>query len=456
MTNGPPPSAAGPSRPSNASQSSSTPKYQQQPQTTQWAANWSTGYPSTSQQPTFRTAPVPVSQFSSTQQTSYTPIASYPNYRVRYADPYTAVQNSQTLPPPPVAVPAPVPAPAPPPPPSPSPSPPPPPKYRHWDRLLKDFMGKAGLKQALNGFEADILVMNPEFELKNVPEALIDLLRGIVAIQQGAEPELTRPLEERKLEYIHAPNPASPTSLTKSISAFLAQNRARSDASNRTEFLQTLAEKRKRINDDASRDNPDGVSDEITSCARTYAKSIDRDAQMKYDIAKNVDGPLQRTMRQKVVEPLPAEPTRPRTKSTAARELKKSAAAAVVDPPSELHLGVDQRIRDIETHFSVRYVPAPPDSLLARLQYLEEHIIRLEKDYPPWAALHFNQPNRGWPPPPRATPIIVPAQMRSAVASAAVPLPKGARTKNTGSSLQRAVMDQLAMKEARTDLAGGL
>ena len=26
---------------------------------------------------------------------------------------------------------------------------------------------------------------------------------------------------------------------------------------------------------------------------------------------------------------------------------------------------------------------------------LEDHIIKLEKDYPAWAALHFNQPNRG-------------------------------------------------------------
>lgn len=40
-------------------------------------------------------------------------------------------------------------------------------------------------------------------------------------------------------------------------------------------------------------------------------------------------------------------------------------------------------------------VPAPPRHLLARLQFLEDHIIQLEKEYPPWAALHFNQPNRG-------------------------------------------------------------
>lgn len=40
-------------------------------------------------------------------------------------------------------------------------------------------------------------------------------------------------------------------------------------------------------------------------------------------------------------------------------------------------------------------VPAPPRTLLSRLRLLEDHLMQLEKDYPPWAALHFNQPNRG-------------------------------------------------------------
>lgn len=40
-------------------------------------------------------------------------------------------------------------------------------------------------------------------------------------------------------------------------------------------------------------------------------------------------------------------------------------------------------------------VPSFPLSLLDRLRFLEDHIIHLEKEYPPWAALHFNQPRRG-------------------------------------------------------------
>ncbi len=40
-------------------------------------------------------------------------------------------------------------------------------------------------------------------------------------------------------------------------------------------------------------------------------------------------------------------------------------------------------------------VPSPPRSLLDRLKFLEDHLVHLEREYPPWAALHFNQPRRG-------------------------------------------------------------
>ena len=40
-------------------------------------------------------------------------------------------------------------------------------------------------------------------------------------------------------------------------------------------------------------------------------------------------------------------------------------------------------------------VPSPPASLLHRIRFVEDHIIQLEREHPPWAALHFNQPRRG-------------------------------------------------------------
>ncbi|KAJ7091120.1 hypothetical protein C8R44DRAFT_891528 [Mycena epipterygia] len=505
MTKGPPSSAAGPSRPTPAqiprqvapavsgpglppqlpqqplTQSyylpatrhpNEPPKAQHYPPQSQWGNGWTASYPQSSPpaQTAYRNSALP--QYTPPpQQTPY--VAQTIPQRTRFTEPYPHSKPTPKLQNPPIG-PSQVPPPPPPPPPSPPPAPPP--KYRHWDQVIKDFLVKLGLKQALSGFECDLLVMNADFERLHVPDALLHLLQGIMLIREGADipplPEQNRSFEERKLDYVHTAIPSSQTSITKSISAFLAQNRAKNDASNRAEFLHSLAEKRKRIDDEACRTNPDGeamseVSDvvkDISSCARTDAKPIDRDVQMKYDIAKNNDGPLRRTTRHKAKAPSLSEgtvtatptSTRPKTKSMA-RELKKAASPVVVKSEPDVkqrHFGLDQRLGNIETHFSC---------LLSRIaclrasKFLEDHIIRLEKDYPPWAALHFNQPNRGWPPPPRATPIIVPPHLRSSVSSTtAAPPPKvgGVKTKNTGSSLQRAVMDQLAMKEARSDLAG--
>ena len=135
--------------------------------------------------------------------------------------------------------------------------------------------------------------------------------------------------------------------------------------------------------------------------------------------------------------------------------------------------------------------------MLDRVRFLEDHIVRLERDYPPWAALHFNQPNRGvrinalilclsignpngrllqWPPPPRATPLIVPSHLTStfelpleeieenrvpgmtnttSVWLGDRPRPgssRGSTTKPRGkvtsSSLYRAVMQKLEVKKA--------
>lgn len=126
-------------------------------------------------------------------------------------------------------------------------------------------------------------------------------------------------------------------------------------------------------------------------------------------------------------------------------------------------------------------VPYAPQSLLDRLRFLEEHIIKLEKDYPPWAAIHFNQPSRNvgssefpspvnlltlcqWPPPPKQTPIIVPTSMsrqpKLDASSYSAPIAgaasySGGLTRAKNSSLHRAVMERLEVHNAKLDLTGG-
>lgn len=125
---------------------------------------------------------------------------------------------------------------------------------------------------------------------------------------------------------------------------FLAKNRARNDASNRAEFLLSLAEKRRKLQDGArAKDEEALVSDTIASCARTDAKTQDRDVQMKYDIARNEDGPLRKTM-----------------KGTASVDPDSIAPQAKVrngddGATGEINTPLDERLRNIEAHLAVRY-----------------------------------------------------------------------------------------------------
>ena len=131
--------------------------------------------------------------------------------------------------------------------------------------------------------------------------------------------------------------------ITKDISRFLAQNRARNDASNRNEFLLSLAEKRRRLDGHGNSETTP-----IPSCARTDAKTQDRDVQMKYDIAKNEDGPLRRTMKTGVSEAETPSTVRERSMANANDEAHGSPSAA-------RYPALDERLHNIEAHLAVRY-----------------------------------------------------------------------------------------------------
>ena len=149
----------------------------------------------------------------------------------------------------------------------------------------------------------------------------------------------------------------SRSQINKLISSFLAQNRARNDASNRTEFLHSVVQHRRRSREDS--DNPL----DIPSCARADAKPIDRDVQMKYDIAKNEDGPLRRTVRhQGTVASDSGVGTEAKGKKRKVKEREKWETERKAEPvevavnlTSDQHPGLNQRLVNIETHFSVRY-----------------------------------------------------------------------------------------------------
>jgi hypothetical protein len=192
--------------------------------------------------------------------------------------------------------------------------------------------------------------------------------------------------------------------ITKEISKFLAENRARINRSNRQEFVHNFHSKKARLFPGKEELEPAEEEMLATTCARVDAKTQSRDVQIKFDIAKNEDGPLRKTVK-------------PLSNLVREKDGNKATAAGVTswsnEPTLARHPGLVERFDNIEEHLALKYggcihgtwsrilpqictlVPAPPYSLMERIRCVEEHIMRLEKEYPSWAALHFKQPRRG-------------------------------------------------------------
>lgn len=139
----------------------------------------------------------------------------------------------------------------------------------------------------------------------------------------------------------------------------LAANRARSYRSNTEEFIHVS--KRQRLSEPISNIEDTPMQDlESSSSARTSAKKVDRETQMKYDIAKNPDGPLGRTMQSKLVTQERRDGLGQGTGGSLISPLLKAALAAGT-PTIARHPGLQERYDNIETHLGIRwgeYVPS--------------------------------------------------------------------------------------------------
>ncbi|KAG8744481.1 hypothetical protein FRC10_010046 [Ceratobasidium sp. 414] len=256
--------------------------------------------------------------------------------------------------------------------------------------------------------------------------------RLLVALEQFCSTALGKPtihiddptptpdsLNEMKQRYL-PPNIPTPSQNTKAISRFLADVRSRADQSNRDEFVHR------------KRSWPDPGSGPGTGSARTDAVKLNRDVQMKYDVVKNEDGPLGKTVK------------------------PKSAQGVAVNRSTEAisRAAFSDRFEAVEAHLALKYA-----DFMLRVKHIEDHIVRLEKEYPPWAALHFNQPRRGWPPPPRESIIVIPPHQTSSTRQPqlADTAPDDEPTRGKGkarantrqeSSLLRAALDKLEVQKA--------
>ena len=108
-----------------------------------------------------------------------------------------------------------------------------------------------------------------------------------------------------------------------------------------------------------SKDSSDTMDSDIgrKTCARVDAKDIDRDAQMKYDIAKDDCGPLSRSAKAglllekgKMKSSHLEEATETKPKTTIKQEIEIDE-----DVPSTRYPGLDERLKNIEDHIAVRF-----------------------------------------------------------------------------------------------------
>lgn len=187
MTNGPPPSQAGPSQPSETSA-------QQPAHTVPVPASSTTSHQAITAGPSSQLQPVqygPATQGQNPQgyyAMSYTPggwqnawqVPSYP-YIASGSVPgqqthYTQVPYPQYQPPAVTYQPrqrtkvtqkprSPTPEPE---------------LHRHWDEVIRSFLKKVGMNQALRGFEDDMVVMNADWERQKVPGAIGDLMKDLM------------------------------------------------------------------------------------------------------------------------------------------------------------------------------------------------------------------------------------------------------------------------------------
>ncbi|CAG8752171.1 1599_t:CDS:10, partial [Cetraspora pellucida] len=252
---------------------------------------------------------------------------------------------------------------------------------QEWHEILSEFFLKIQMIETNRVFQTELNVLSSEYE-KQITKYLDRLLQeltlwrsklevneSISSIKRKNDQVDGSPIEEnenpaKKIQKLMDPQivqiKATNSEIEQKIDSFIDHKKSEINDSNRTEFLRKSS-------------NPE----DIISCARSDAAEINRNIQMKLDVVNNEDGPLARS-----------------TFSSAHQRNETNKIS-----PAYLSSGVEERIQNIEKHLNVQIVTPVPLEVYTRIKLLEDRIMQLEREYPPWAALNFNQPNRQLPPP---------------------------------------------------------
>ncbi|KAJ2766726.1 hypothetical protein IWQ57_004250, partial [Coemansia nantahalensis] len=134
------------------------------------------------------------------------------------------------------------------------------------------------------------------------------------------------------------------------------------------------------------------------TCARTDARGAGCGVKLQADLGKDNSSALGR--------------------STASWLKSDDCAGAAAALPLD---GLEERVENIRDHLNVRFVPEEAD-IYRRVAALEDRIMLLEREFPPWSAEHFKQPGRRYMQPPPVTVYrALPPSMHAEPASTAAP-----------------------------------
>jgi hypothetical protein len=155
------------------------------------------------------------------------------------------------------------------------------------------------------------------------------------------------------------------------INSYIQKKKFENNESNKKEFIDQVKYKKE-------------------ECSRTCPMKINRNQQLKLNIIKNEVGPLDRSVAD-------SNNNNNNNKNNSSsnnhnnngdKEKDRSKRRKINDNDN----GLNERINNIKEHLNI-VTPLPP-KLYERVKVLEDKIIKIEHDYPTWASVHFNQPNK--------------------------------------------------------------
>ncbi|KAJ2747630.1 hypothetical protein GGI20_000279 [Coemansia sp. BCRC 34301] len=267
-----------------------------------------------------------------------------------------------------------------------------------WSALLEKFFQQAELFQCLRALQLETVVFASASQsgiyddLRSLADDIHALLlarqrqqqvspAGQAVASEGSNMELDSQLPEAPgiIERHNArtqdvmQNMLTKEQTLQAIDGFVARQREEIDSNNRDEFL-------------VSAEGRD------TTCARIDAKGTNRGVQIQVSDSSA----LQKST---LVQPDTAD------HSGDSRSLPLD--------------GLTERVDNLSEHLSVGFTPASA-SLHNRVAALEDRLMMLEREFPPWSAQHFHQPGRTYTQPPPATVYrILPASATDATPGAA-------------------------------------